>query len=258
MMIQSGCPFHRSKPAAQPEQPKSGDQTPQQPVDNTDPAGLSAKLDNPKAGLIPCPWWRTVINNNLVNVDKDGNVSFKDLRKALKATGVSFGLREGAILGVKRVAAHMAGVATGGIFGFVHVLTMDKINVFDLPTSELMHNGDSGTLRHGFNQGNLDRLLSYSSDGQRITAKDLADANKKQMEADPGEAGRKFGIAEYSILLNIFGKKDENGEKYMTKEDVTKVFKDNQFPEGWEKNKVGFWSLGTSIKQMFDRQKETK
>ena len=127
--------------------------------------------------------------------------------------------------GVKRVAAHMSGVPTGGIFGFVHVLNMDKINVFDLPKSELMHNGDSGTLRNGFNQANLERLLSYSSDGSRITAKDLADANQKQMEADPGEAGRKFGVAEYSILLNIFGKKDESGEKYLTKDDVTKIFK---------------------------------
>ena len=257
MMIQSGCPFHRIKPAAS-TQPKQGEQAPQQPVESHDPAGLSDKLNNPKAGLIPCPWWRTVINSDMVSVDPEGNVSIKDMRKALKETGVTFGLREAAVLGVKRVAANMAGVATGGISGFMNVLTMDKINVLDLPTSQLMHNGNSGTLRHGFNQGNLDRLLSYSSDGQRVTAKDLADANEKQMEADPGEAGRKFGIAEYSILLNVFGKKDESGEKYLNKEDVTKVFKNNQFPVGWEKNKVGFWALGTTVKEMFDRQEETK
>ncbi|MBS2040491.1 hypothetical protein JST97_36225 [bacterium] len=257
MMIQSGCPFHRTKPAPQP-QPKPDGQAPQQPVDSTDPAGLGQKLDNPKAGLIPCPWWRTVINNDMVKVDHDGNVSFKDLRQALKQTGVTFGLREVAILGVKRVACHMAGVPTGGITGFMNVLNMDRINVFDLPKSELMHNGDSGTLRNGFNQANLERLISYSSDGQRITAKDLADANQKQMEADPGEAGRKFGIAEYSILLNIFGKKDESGEKFLTKEDVTKIFKNNQFPDGWEKNKVGFWAFGSSFKEMSDRQKEAR
>ncbi len=254
MMIQSGCPFHRTTPGAAP-QPKQGEQA---PVDNHDPAGLSDKLGNPKAGLIPCPWWRTVINNDMVSVDAEGNVPIKDMRKAFKETGISFGLREAAIIGVKRVACHMAGVPTGGISGFMNVLNMDKINVFDLPTSELMHNGDSGTLRHGFNQGNLDRMLSYSSDGQRVTAKDLADANQKQMEADPGEDGRKFGVAEYGILLNIFGKKDEHGQKYMTREDVTKVFKNNQFPDGWKKNKVGFWALGTTVKEMFDRQKETR
>ena len=254
MMIQAnGCPFHR-KPAAAP--PKQGEQTPQQPVDSLDPAGLSDKLNNPKAALIPCPWWRTVINEDLVKVDTDGNVSMNDLRHALKATGVTFGLRETAILGVKRVAAQLAGQATGGISGFMNAMCMDRINVLDLPKSSLIHTGASGTLRNGFNQENLERLLSFSSDGQRITANDLADANKKQVEADPGESGRKFGIAEYSILLNIFGRKDEDGQKYLTKEDLTRVFKNNEFPENWEKPKVGFINLGKSILGMFERQKE--
>lgn len=255
MMIQAnGCPFHR-KPA--PTAPKQEEQTPQQPVDSNDPAGLSDKLDNPKAALIPCPWWRTVINEDLVKVDTDGNVSMKDLRHALKATGVTFGLREGAILGVKRVAAQLAGQPTGGISGFMHAMCMDRINVLDLPKSSLVHTGASGTLRGGFNQENLDKMLSFSSDGKRLTANDLADANEKQVETDPGESGRKFGIAEYSILLNVFGKKDEDGQKYLTKEDLTRVFKNNEFPENWEKPKVGFVALGKSVLGMFDRQKET-
>ncbi|MBX3167902.1 MAG: hypothetical protein KF760_10845 [Candidatus Eremiobacteraeota bacterium] len=255
MIIQAkGCPFHR-QPA--PTAPKQGEQAPQPPVDSTDPAGLSDKLNNPKAALIPCPWWRTVINNDMVKVDSNGNVSMKDLRHALKATGVTFGLREGAMLGIKRVAAQLAGAPTGGISGFMHAMCIDKINVLDLPKSSLMHTGDSGTLRKGFNQENLDRLLSFSSDGRRVTANDLADANKKQVEADPGESGRKFGIAEYSILLNVFGKKDEDGQKYLTKEDLSRVFKNNQFPENWEKPKVGFFALGKSILGMFERQKQT-
>ncbi len=255
MMIQAqGCPFHR-KPAA--TAPKQGEQAPQQPVDSHDPAGLAEKLNNPKAAEIPCPWWRTVINKDLVKVDADGNVTMKDMRSALKYSGVRFALREGAVLGVKRVAAQLAGVATGGISGFINVLCMDKINVLDLPKSSLMHTGASGTLRGGFNQENLDQMLSFSSDGKRVTAADLADANKNQVKNDPGESGRKFGIAEYSILLNVFGKKDEDGQKYMTKEDVTQVFKKNDFPENWEKPKVGFISLGKSILGMFERQKET-
>jgi len=249
-----GCPFHK-KPAA--TQPKA-DEAPQHPVDSHDPAGLSAKVGDPRAGLIPCPWWRMMINKDLVKVDSNGDVPITEMRHALKFSGMAFGLRESAILGIKRVACQIAGVPTGGISGFMNVMCMDKINVLDLPKSSLMHTGDSGSLRHGFNQENFDRMLGYSSDGKRVTANDLADANEKQVEADPGESGHKFGVAEYSILINSFGKKDESGMKYLTKDDMTRIFKANDFPENWEKPKIGFVALGKSVLGMFKRQKETE
>lgn len=248
-----GCPMHNKMaqaPVAAAETP-----APAAPVDSRDPAGLAEKLQDERGATIPCPFWRVMINEDVVDVAKDGSVSMGDVRKALKEAGVSFGLRETAMLGIKHVAAQMAG-AGGGLAGLMATFHADRLNVLDLPHSSLMHTGDSGTLRGGFHQENLDKLLSYSSDGVNVTIDDLAKANKAQVEADPGASGRGFGVAEYSILVNVFGSKNEDGVKYLSKKDLTTLFKDNKFPEDWKKNSVGFLSLGTSVAHIFGEQKK--
>lgn len=247
----SGCPFNHGNL----KKPADASQAPAAPVDERDPAGLAEKLHDERAAVIPCPFWRTAINENMVTVAPDGTVSMDDVGKLLKTAGVGFGLRNAALLGIKKVAAEMAG-SQGGLAGFWATLQADRLNVLDLPKSSLMHTGDSGILRDGFHAEKLEELLSFSSDGKTVSLQDLAEANKHQVANDPGESGHRFGVAEYSIILEVFGRSNEDGDKFLTKDDLVRLFRDNKLPEGWQKDSVGFVDLGSTIFHMFGEQKD--
>lgn len=212
-------------------------------VPSGDPACLAEKLQD-----IPCPWWRAVIQENLVNVGPDGIVSMRDVRHALKESGVSWGLREFTLLGIKPAAAQIAGA-------WLRALSMDTINVLQLPKCFFMHTADSGILRHGFDQEKLDRLLSYSSDGLNLTVSDLATANKDQVKAEPGHYGHALGVVEYALLLGVFGRENEAGERYISKEDLITLYKDNRFPAGWVKQSLGFARLNRTLASLWRHQK---
>jgi hypothetical protein len=212
---------------------------------------IGEKLGDARAETIGCPYLRTGVMEDYLHPDANGEVSFKELNGLFKATGISLPLRFVAIQAVKKIAAEMAGV-----HGFVATMSMKSINLYKLRESSLMHTGDSKILRDGLNQGNLDRLLGYAQPGSdRVTTADLAAANKNQVAAEPGEHGHVFGITEYSIILKTFGEKGEHGEKFLSKKDLTTIFKDNRFPDGWEKRKVGIVGLGLMVALMFDHQK---
>ena len=203
-----------------------------------------------QATTIPCPFWKVMLNSGIVHPDAQGNISIDDMRTALSDVGAKTGLRETAILGVKNVLAPMMGV-----HGMLATMNMDHINVFDLRKSPLMHTGDSGILRDGFNQQRLDRLLSFSSDGDRVTLADLAAANKDQVAKDPGDHGHTLGTAEYTLLITAFGFQDENGDKYLSKQDLTTIYKDCKFPEGWEKRDWGAIRAGLNVAEFVKDQK---
>jgi hypothetical protein len=249
--IPAACPY--SKAAQAPAQPPASDAH----LDPRDPAGLADKLQDDRGAILPCPFWRVAINSGKIHLDKNGNATIKDVDKLLRDTaGIGFVTRKLAMFGIKKVACELAGKPTGGISGFINTLMVKDLPVLDLYKSSLMHTGDSGTLRGGFHQENLDRLLSYSTDGERVTLTDLAAANKDQVKADPGDHGHQFGVAEFSIILDVFGRKDKAGERYLTKEDATDIFKHNVFPKDWKKPSVGAFTLGSTIYHMFDHQKK--
>jgi hypothetical protein len=203
-----------------------------------------------QAETIPCPFWKLALNEGLVHPDADGNVSIKDMRAALTDVGAKDGVREAAILGVKSVLGPMLGAS-----GVLATIGLDHINVFGLRQSPLMHTGDSGILRDGFNQARLDRLLNFSTDGTNVSLSDLAAANADQVAKNPGEHGHTLGMAEYTLLVTAFGHTSADGDKYLSKQDLTTIYKDAKFPADWEKRNWGVFRAADNIFEFAQDQK---
>jgi len=86
----------------------------------------------------------------------------------------------------------------------------------------------------GVHPERFDVLMSFSKDGQRLTAKDLANAGEHFAKEDPGLRGRLTQLAELSLVMQVFGRHAPDGSRYFTKEDAKQLFVDGQIPSGWQ------------------------
>src|ERR1017187_9912629 len=111
----AACPHSKTAQAAGPAET---------PVVHT---AIGDKLGDPRAETLPCPYLRTGVMEEYLHPDANGDVTFKELNKLFKATGVTAPFRFLAIQAVKKVAAEMAGVS-----GIGATLAMKKINLFKL------------------------------------------------------------------------------------------------------------------------------
>lgn len=197
-------------------------------------ADLAVRLREAQAASVPCPFMAAMTNEGRLPVGKDGMVDFDALRAALKQVGISFTLREVLVRGTKSVETERLKQAGQLVKGM-------EVNAFDitkLQHTSLMHTGDLGIRRGGFHQERLDWLLSFSSDGKTLSLKDIAAAQKAAVKSDPGFRGHAIGIAELSALTRLFGTKNAAGDKAMSKEALTSLFRDAKFPDGFKDGSV--------------------
>lgn len=193
---------------------------------------------------IICPFHRTAFNEGVYDVDAEGNVT--NLPEVLKEFA-------GASWVMNKVATHAAKkLSTDG--DNWEAFKADSFNLQDLAGSDLDHTGDSQILRNGFNQERLDKALSFSSDGERLTLADLREFQKANVAEEPGRRGEIVGGAEFSLLVKVFGRTDGEGTKFIRNEDMVSLYKHNKWPEGWEKPKAGslnVLSTALAVKEYF-------
>ena len=165
---------------------------------------------------IPCPALAGMFQAGMLKVEKDGTVKIPDLERALTQIGPSATVRK---------------VLTNGAD------TTDSIpgqfNLFKLNGSNLDHTGSTGIRSNGVHPERFETLKSFSKDGQRLTAKDLADANEHFAKEDPGLRGRVTGQTEFAIVMEVFGRHAPDGSRYFTLDDAKSLFVDGQIPKDW-------------------------
>lgn len=192
------------------------------------PSAQPVKVDPSQDGVftiddIICPFQRVAYNEGALKVAADGTVS--NLPEVLRKYA-------GASLAMTAIANHAAKKLTAGSdWG---ALTSSTYNMQDLAHSSLDHLADTRILRGGFNQERLDKALSFSSDGQRLTLNDLRAFQQANLAEEPGKNGETFGGAEFALLVKTFGRVDAEGNKFMRNEDFVTIFKDNKWPKDWE------------------------
>ena len=60
-----------------------------------------------------------------------------------------------------------------------------------------------------------------------------AAANQAQMQ-DPGFKGSLTETVEFTALLEVFGRLDDEKRRYVTTEDVKNLWLEGKFPDGWQ------------------------
>ena len=168
------------------------------------------------AKKIPCPALAGMFQAGMLKTAKDGTVKIPDLERALSGLGPS--------AGVRAVLTHGAD-NTDSIPG--------SFNLFKLNGSNLDHTGSTGIRANGVHPERFEVLKSFSKDGQRLTAKDLADANEHFAKEDPGLRGRVTGQTEFAIVLQVFGQTAKDGTKFFTFDDAKSLFVDGKIPDSW-------------------------
>jgi hypothetical protein len=153
----------------------------------------------------------------MLKVEKDGTVKIPDLERALSQLGPDAATRK-----VLENGADKSDDLKDG-----------KFNLFKLNGSNLDHTGSSGIRQNGTHPERFDKLMSFSKDGERLTAKDLANAAESFAKEDPGLRGRVTQMAEMTIVLKVFGRTAPNGERYFTKEDARQLFLEGNIPSSW-------------------------
>ena len=192
---------------------------------------------------IICPFQRVAFNEGVLKVDADGNAT--NLPEVLKKYA-------GADFAMTLIANHAAKKLTTG--GNWSAIWADSYNLQDLEGSSLDHTADTQILRGGFNQERLDKALSFSSDGERLTLADLRKFQKSNLEEEPGKRGEIFGAAELALLVKVFGRSDAEGTKFIKNKDFVSIFKDNKWPEDWQPPKAGSLgaiSTGMAVREFF-------
>jgi hypothetical protein len=187
-----------------------------------------------------------MFNAGMLKVDKDGTVKIPDLERALSQLGPSAITRKVLVNGADN---------TDDVKG--------QFNLFKLNGSNLDHTGSSGIRQNGVHPERFEVLMSHSKDGQRLTAKDLADAAEQFAKEDPGLRGRVTQLAEMSIVLNVFGRTAPDGTRFFTRQDAKQLFVDGQIPSSWSPphvpGKVGLTDVlgGVAMglfRQIFNKQ----
>jgi hypothetical protein len=165
---------------------------------------------------IPCPALAGMFNADMLKVEKDGTVKIPDLERALAQLGPSAATRK---------------VLTNGADGTDDV--KGSFNLFKLNGSNLDHTGSSGIRQDGVHPERFELIMSYSKDGNTLTAKDLADAADRFAKESPGLRGRVTQLAEMNAVLEVFGRRAADGSRYFTREDAKSLFVDGVIPASW-------------------------
>lgn len=108
-----------------------------------------------------------------------------------------------------------------------------EVNIFTLNGSSLDHTGSSGIRQDGVHPERFDALVAFSSDGKTLRASDFARAANAFAASDPGLRGTATQTLEFASILEIFGRRDEDGNPYFTIDDARNLWVEGKLPESW-------------------------
>lgn len=194
------------------------------------------KLSQQSFNQVICPNMRTGIRMGFLNPDSEGWTPIPEIRAYLEYIGVTANSAVEKLListGVKAPENKKEGY----------------INLTAFKGTFLDHGSASGTLNNneGFLEARLELLLSFANEDGVLGERELAISNNNFNQC-PFHFKSLFGTNvlsfEFAGLLNIFGRSDNKGDKYFTKQDIIDLWKHNRFPEGWQapaKQFYGTW-----------------
>jgi hypothetical protein len=188
---------------------------------------------DPQLRQIPCPVLRTLVNEGRLTPDAQGQVDLAQLNTALEQIGVGGIVRKVLVGG-----AHGQGKEQAA--RFLTKTADSTFNILRLTGGSLDHAGDTRILRGGFNEERLKWLVSFSSDGKRLSIDDVARAQKAARTEEPaGFRGALLGVAELCAVMLVFGTPDARGVKGISNEALTSLYRDAKIPPGFEPRSVG-------------------
>jgi hypothetical protein len=166
---------------------------------------------------IPCPALSGMFNAGMLKTAKDGTVQIPDLERALSQLGPD---------ATTRTILTRGADATDAVKG--------SFNLFTLNGSNLDHTGSSGIRQNGVHPERFDVLMSFSKDGEKLTASDLSNAAEHFAKEDPGLRGRVLQQAEMTLVMQVFGRRASDGTRFFTKDDAHQLFVEGRIPTSWE------------------------
>lgn len=183
----------------------------------------------PKADSIPCPFLTTAYNAGHLNPDSEGTLDAPAIERALAWYGISPRMRER----VSKAVVKMDGDDSD-----------TTLNLFELEGSGLDHTGSTGLRDPKVDPSKLPVLLAFG-EGGRMYRRHFAKAASHFADVEPGLKGTVQENMDMAALLEVFGRTDADGEKYLTDADVKRVWIEGRHPEGWTQPPAD--SIGGSI-----------
>ncbi len=188
---------------------------------------------------IPCVMLKTLINEGLLEVGPNGEIDLDHVKDVMK------------LIGSSKVVAGV--LANGGAKASPAELIGSSgkaLNIYGLRGSDLDHKSDTQIYRDpkkpgGFDADRFVKLAEMSSDGERLTVKDLALANKLYGKEEDGsfrDIG--LGMAELGALLMAIGTRGEDGVMGMDLNDVLGMYRDFKLPDHIKPNEGQTNSIG--------------
>jgi hypothetical protein len=170
----------------------------------------------PNADRIPCPALLALYNNGLLRPAPNGDVKTEHLDAVLSDVGIAKAVRAILVRGADSTDQLPA-----------------SFNLFNLRDSRLDHTGSTGIRDPKVRPEKLPELLQFGENG-RMYAANFARAANHFNAQDPGLRGTALQTTEFTAILQVFGRDDAGGAKYLTNEDVTALWLRGEFPEGWK------------------------
>jgi hypothetical protein len=197
------------------------------------------------ADKIPCPFLFTAYNNGELKTGDDGIVAIDDLKAVLAKVGASPKVQE--------LLANLAEKSDG--------VENDVFNLFSLRESNLNHSGSTGIRDPKVDPEKLENSLLKFAENGRMYSEHFAAAANQARALDPGLKGTVTQTLEFTALLEVFGRLDENEKRYLTVDDVKGLWIDGKYPDGWQPraaNEIGvtdvaFGTAAMVIKRILKR-----
>lgn len=201
------------------------------------PADGSSWCERPNADKIPCPAMLAFYNNGLMNPDEDGVVTTDDLDKVLESFGVS---------------ALVRNVLVRSADGSDEIRDC-KFNLFGMRNTSIDHAGSTGVRDPKVDPEKLESALLHFGENGRMYVEHFAAAANHGEKHDPGIKGTLTQTMEFAALLELFGRADESGKRYLTDEDVRGLWIYGKFPKDWQPRsdgEVGAGDLAVGVANM--------
>jgi len=170
----------------------------------------------PGADEIPCPFLTSAYNNGDLVPEEDGTVHRGVLEEALARVGLG-----------PRVRSRLTKIVTEADD------SPDTIDLFQLRDSKIDHTGSTGIRDPKVDPSKLPDLLQFGENG-RMYRKHFARAASHFGQVDPGVKGSVVETIEMTALLEVFGRVDADGDRYLTDDDIRGLWLEGRYPEGWQ------------------------
>jgi hypothetical protein len=178
---------------------------------------------------IACPVLKALVAEGSVHVDGNGRVQTKELLNALQAHGLTGPMLE-TIKGITYFANEPKDIPKNVAEG--------SFDVMHLRSGMTMHDSDSNILSQGhFDEAAFDRFTSHANNGwmdEKALAAAVETDTSHDMKAQNPLTALTFGqnavLAEYPVLLKMFGTTGPDGKPAIKVDDLKAFWKDGKLP----------------------------